>query len=62
MIGGSRDVSNMISVFAHRQNMSVEFILKAVISQLANIEILPGDAFDGFPNRTTFLELKPEEK
>ena len=59
---GARDMMNMISVFAHRQNMEIGFVMKAVISQLSNIEVVPGYIFEGFPNRTTFNELQPKEK
>lgn len=62
MIGGARDISNMISIFAHKPNMSIEFVLKTVLSQLTNISVVPDDTFDGFPNRTTYLDLKPKKE
>lgn len=50
--------SNQIDVFAYPFNRSIDFILKGVISQLANIEIVPDYVFqDWGDRRTKFSEL-----
>lgn len=52
-----------IDVFSNRTNMSISFILKGVISQLANIEIIDNAFFDSWGSkRTTFKELTPIKK
>lgn len=58
-----RRPSGEIDIFANRINMDIGFILKGVISQLANVEVVPGYVFDSWGNdRTKFIELKPKEK
>ena len=58
-----RRPSGEIDIFANRINMDIGFILKGVISQLANVEVVPGYVFDSWGNeRTKFVELKPKEK
>lgn len=58
-----RRVTGEIDIFANRINMDISFILKGVISQLANIEVVPGYVFDSWgDDRTGFSELKPEEE
>lgn len=59
---GSRDLLNLISIFARKQNMELSFILKAVMNQLSNIQVVPGSIFNGFQNRTTVLDLQPKEE
>jgi hypothetical protein len=42
--------------------MSIEYILKGVISKLANIEIAPSHIFESWgADRTTFQELLPKK-
>ena len=43
--------------------MDLSFILKGVISQLSNIEVVPGYVFDSWGDeRTTYLQLQPVKK
>jgi len=52
-----------IDIFANRINMDIGYILKGVISQLANVEIVPGYVFDSWgKERTKFIELQPKNK
>lgn len=58
-----RRVTGEIDIFSNRINMDIGYILKGVISQLANVEVVPGYVFDSWGNdRTKFIELKPKEK
>lgn len=58
-----RRITGEIDVFANRINMDIGYILKGVISQLANIEVVPGYVFDSWGDeRTKFVELKPDDK
>jgi hypothetical protein len=57
-----RRVTGEIDIFANRINMDIGYILKGVISQLANVEIVPGYVFDSWKNeRTKFIELQPKK-
>lgn len=57
-----RLLSGEIEVFKSRVNMSLSYILKGVISQLANIEIVPGNIFKSWgADQTSFNELEPEK-
>lgn len=57
-----RIISGEIDVFANRLNMDISFILKGVISQLTNIEVVPGNIFDSWgDDRTKFIELQPKK-
>lgn len=57
-----RTISGEIDVFANRLNMDIGFILKGVISQLTNIEVVPGNIFDSWgDDRTKFIELQPKK-
>lgn len=52
-----------IDVFTNRQDMDIAYIIKGVISQLINIEIIPGHVFDSWgDDRTKIFELIPKEK
>jgi hypothetical protein len=43
--------------------MDLSYILKGVISQLSNVEVVPGFVFDAWgEKRTTYLELQPLRK
>lgn len=58
-----RQQSGEIDVFANGINMDIDFILKGVISRLANIEVVPSYVFDSWGiDRTKFTELKPVKK
>lgn len=53
--------TNQIDVFAAPINRSIDFIIKGVISQLANIEVVPDYVFEDWGDRRTrFSELYPE--
>lgn len=55
-----RGVANEIDIFRSPLNNSIDFIIKGVISQLANIEVVPSSIFNKWSNKTTWNELKPE--
>lgn len=58
-----RRVTGEIDIFANRINMDISYILKGVISQLANVEIVPGYVFETWGDeRTKYIELEPEIK
>ena len=62
-IGRLRRVTGEIDIFSNRINMDLGYILKGVISQLANVEVVPGYVFDSWGDlRTTFNELQPVKK
>lgn len=51
-----------IEIFKSRVNMSLSYILKGVISQLANVQIVPGDVFKSWGGaQTSFNELEPKK-
>lgn len=55
-----RRSTNEIDVFAAPFNRNISFIIKGVISQLANIEVVPGDTFTAWGDRRTkFNDLYP---
>lgn len=57
-----RRITGEIDVFANRINMDIGYILKGVISQLANIEVVPDYVFDSWgEDRTKFVELYPKK-
>jgi hypothetical protein len=56
-----RRLTNEIDVFATPFNRSLDFIMKGVISQLANIEVVPDYVFEDWGDRRTrFAELYPD--
>lgn len=58
-----RRVTGEVDIFANRINQDISYILKGVISQLANIEVVPSYVFDSWGNnRTKFVELQPVKK
>ena len=58
-----RRVTGEIDIFANRINMDLSYILKGVISQLSNVEVVPEFVFDAWgEKRTTYLELQPLRK
>ena len=56
-----RGAANEIDIFRSPLNNSIDFIIKGVISQLANIEVVPREVFSLWENKTTWNELKPEK-
>lgn len=62
--GSPRLPNGMISVFAQEPNdFSIDFVIKSVISHLANIQIVPDDLFVSWGDkRTMFSDLKPKSK
>lgn len=57
--------TNQLEMFIGRLNQNIDYIIKGVISQLANIEIAPGYIFNSWgDDRTTFNEFvtKTEEQ
>jgi len=57
-----RRVTGEIDIFANQLNMDIGYIIKGVISQLSNIEVVPGYVFDSWgEDRTKFVELVPEK-
>lgn len=58
-----RRITGEIDIFANRINMDISYILKGVISQLANVEIVPSYVFDSWGDeRTKFIELEPDKE
>lgn len=58
-----RRITGEIDVFSNRMNMDIDFILKGVMSQLANVEIVPSYVFESWGNdRTKYIELIPKDK
>lgn len=58
-----RRLMGEIDVFANRVNMSVSFILKGVISQLSNIEVVPGSVFKSWGDkRTMYSDINSDKK
>lgn len=58
-----RRVTGEIDIFSNRMNMDLSYILKGVISQLANVEVVPGYVFETWgEDRTKYIELEPEKK
>lgn len=56
-----RRATNQIDIFAAPINRSLEFIMKGVISQLANIEVVPDYVFEDWGDRRTrFAEIYPD--
>jgi len=57
-------VTGMINVFACEPNdFSIDFVLKTIISQLANIRVVPDNLFTAWGDkRTKFSALKPKQK
>lgn len=55
-----RRSTNEIDTFANPFNRTIDFVMKGVISQLANIEVVPSYVFEGWGDRRTrFAELYP---
>jgi hypothetical protein len=57
-----RNMSNEIDIFAYRPMREIVYILKGVVSQLSNIEVVPGEIFDFWENRTVWKDITLEEE
>lgn len=59
-----RQINGMLNIFACEPNdFSVDFVLKTVVSHLANMQIVPNNLFTSWGDkRTTFSTLKPKNK
>lgn len=58
-----RRISGEIDIFANRTNMDLSFILKGVMSQLANVEVVPSHVFNDWgDDRTKYVELEPTKE
>ena len=58
-----RRLGGEIDVFANAINKDIDFVIKGVLSQLSNIEVVPGSLFDSWGDeRTKFTHLEPKKK
>ena len=57
-----RNMSNEIDIFAYKPMREIAYILKGVVSQLSNIEVVPGECFDSWDNRTLWKDINVEEE
>lgn len=57
-----RNMSNEIDIFAYKPMREISYILKGVVSQLSNIEVVPGEIFDSWENRTLWKDINVEEE
>lgn len=57
-----RRLGGEIDVFANAINKDIDFVIKGIISQLANIEVVPGDLFAPWGDeRTKLTHLEPKK-
>ena len=61
-INRMRRTLNELDIFCNQTNQTIEYIIKGVLSQLANIEIVPSTAFEYWENRTRWLDVHPEDE
>lgn len=61
--GTPRQITGLLDIFASEPNdFSIDFVLKTVVSHLANMSIVPSDLFVSWGDkRTTFSMLKPKK-
>jgi hypothetical protein len=57
-----RNMSDEIDIFAYKPMREISYILKGVVSQLSNIEVVPGEIFDSWENRTLWKDINVEEE
>jgi hypothetical protein len=58
-----RRLGGEIDVFANAINKDIDFVIKGVLSQLSNIEVVPGELFDSWGDeRTKFTHLEPKKQ
>jgi hypothetical protein len=60
--GATRQITGFLNIFASEPNdFSIDFVLKTVVSHLANFQIVPDDLFINWGDRrTTFSMFKPK--
>lgn len=51
-----------VDIFYNQINQSIDYVIKGVLSQLANIEIVPSNTFEYWENRTKWLETHPDDE
>lgn len=61
-INRMRRTAGELDIFCNQTNLNIDYVIKGVISQLANIEIVPSDAFVKWENRTRWKEIHPDEE
>lgn len=57
-----RNMSDEIDIFAYKPMREIAYILKGVVSQLANIEVVPGEIFNSWEDRTLWKDINIEEE
>lgn len=58
-----RTISGELGAFTERGSLEIDYILKTVISKLANIEVVPDYVFDSWgDDRTKYVDLIPKEE
>lgn len=58
-----RRLSGEIDIFANQQNMNIEYVLRGVLSQLCNVEVVPGYVFESWGDeRTKYSDFEPQKK
>ena len=57
-----RRSSGELDIFRNQPNQTISYVIKGVLSQLANIEIVPSDTFKLWDNRTKWVEMHPDEE
>lgn len=51
-----------LDIFCNQPNQTISYVIKGVLSQLANIEVVPSDTFELWDNRTTWVEMHPDDE
>ena len=58
-----RRLGGEVDIFENPQHMTIEYVIKAVISQLSNIEVVPGSIFNAWGDeRTSFYDFYEEDE
>lgn len=57
-----RNLAQEIDIFAYKPMREITYILKGVISQLSNIEVVPGELFEFWENRTVWKDITLEDE
>ncbi len=57
-----RRTKGELDIFCNQTNLNIDYIIKGVVSQLANIEIVPSDVFAKWENRTRWKVIHPDEE
>ncbi len=61
-INRMRRTADELDIFCNQTNQSIDYVIKGVLSQLANIEIVSSTAFEYWENRTRWLDVHPEDE